>query len=151
MTMCSRWHIKGDCYDTCPHAITHMLGNKVPPNQKADFLIFMKEYKECVANNNKDWLIGTEPSGVQPPKKPPKSSVPKTIPLHFDFEYKPLSAHMIPMFLPQVPLNNLCHQQWASWKITTEPEGPSPWLPSTTATATKRQETASKKLAMRQH
>jgi hypothetical protein len=48
------WHIKGDCYNTCPHAISHMPENKVPPKQKADFLTFMKECRECVANNKKD-------------------------------------------------------------------------------------------------
>jgi hypothetical protein len=54
---------------------------------------------------------------------------------------------MIPIqiFLPQVPLNNHSHPQQASWKITTEPEGPSPWLPSATLTTMKRQDTAKPK------
>jgi hypothetical protein len=52
--MCVRWHIKGDCYNTYPRAISHVPGHKVPPKQKADFLGFMKECREFIANNKKD-------------------------------------------------------------------------------------------------
>ncbi len=135
--MCARWHIKGDCYNTCPCAISHIPGHKVPPKQKADFLSFMKECRECITNNKKDWLIGLGLSGVRPPKKPPESNIPKTISLPFEFKYKTLSAQMIPTFLPQVPLSNLCLPQWASWRITPESENPSPWLPLTTTAAAK--------------
>jgi hypothetical protein len=52
--MCARWHIKGDCYDTCPRAISHVPGNKVPPKHKAIFLTFIVECRECIANGKKD-------------------------------------------------------------------------------------------------
>jgi hypothetical protein len=29
--MCARWHIKGDCFDTCLRAISHVPGVNVPP------------------------------------------------------------------------------------------------------------------------
>jgi hypothetical protein len=52
--MCARWHINGDCYDTCPCAISHVPGNKVPPKQKVNFLTFMAECRECVTTDKKD-------------------------------------------------------------------------------------------------
>jgi hypothetical protein len=62
--MCARWHIKGDCYNTCPCTISYVPGHKVPPKQKTDFLSFMKECRECIANNKKDSLTGSGPRGV---------------------------------------------------------------------------------------
>jgi len=43
--MCARWHIKvkGDCFNTCQHAISHIPCYKVPPKQKKDFLTAMGE------------------------------------------------------------------------------------------------------------
>ena len=52
--MCARWHIKGDCYNTCTCAISHVPCNKVPPKQKADFLTFMGECREYFATSKKD-------------------------------------------------------------------------------------------------
>jgi hypothetical protein len=36
-------------------------------------------------------------------------------------------------------------KSYLSWRITTKPEGPSPWLPSTTTTAAKIPETTKQK------
>jgi hypothetical protein len=47
---------------------------------------------------------------------------------------------MIPKFLPNGPISDT--RQRVSWKITTEPEGPSPWLPLTNAKSKVRPETA---------
>ena len=47
---------------------------------------------------------------------------------------------MIPKFLPNGPISDT--RERVSWKITTEPEGPSPWLPSTNAKSKVRPETA---------
>ena len=47
---------------------------------------------------------------------------------------------MIPKFLPSGPISDT--RERISWKITTEPEGPSPWLPSTNAKSKVRPETA---------
>jgi len=52
--MCARWHIKGDCFDTCQRAISHVPCSKVPPKQKKDFLIFMGECRACVNPDKKD-------------------------------------------------------------------------------------------------
>jgi hypothetical protein len=51
--MCARWHIKGDCFDSCPHALSHILGSKVTPKQKEDFLTFMKKCRESPPIENK--------------------------------------------------------------------------------------------------
>ena len=48
---------------------------------------------------------------------------------------------MIPKFLPNGPISDT--RERVSWKITTEPEGPSPWLSSSNANKSKvRPETA---------
>ena len=47
---------------------------------------------------------------------------------------------MIPKFLPNGPISDT--RERVSWKITTEPEGPSPWLPSTNTKSKVRPETA---------
>ena len=52
--LCARWYIKGDCYDTCPRAISHVPCSKVPPMQKEDFLTLMRECRECIATNKTD-------------------------------------------------------------------------------------------------
>jgi hypothetical protein len=41
--MCARWHIKGNCFDTCPCALSHVPGSKITPKQKKAFLGFMKK------------------------------------------------------------------------------------------------------------
>jgi hypothetical protein len=41
--MCARWHIKGDCFDTCPCILSHIPGSKITPKQKEAFLGFMKK------------------------------------------------------------------------------------------------------------
>ena len=47
---------------------------------------------------------------------------------------------MIPKFLPNGPISDT--KQRVSWRITTEPEGPSPWLPSSNAKSKDISETA---------
>jgi hypothetical protein len=44
--MCARWYIKGDCFDTCPRALSHIPGSKIAPKQKEAFLGFMKKCRE---------------------------------------------------------------------------------------------------------
>jgi hypothetical protein len=67
--MCVRWHIKGDCYDNCSGAISHVLKDNIPAEKKANFLTFIKECREAAKKN--DCLLGLEPSSVRPPEKPP--------------------------------------------------------------------------------
>ena len=59
----ARWHIKCDCYDNCPHAISHVLKENSPSEKKANFLIFMKKCREIAKKN--DGLLGLEPSSIQ--------------------------------------------------------------------------------------
>jgi hypothetical protein len=57
--MCARWHIKGDCFNTCPCALSHVPGSKIMPKQKEAFLGFMKRCQESppvVATNKRDDL-----------------------------------------------------------------------------------------------
>jgi hypothetical protein len=51
--MCARWHIKGDCFDSCPHALSHIPGIPVTSKQKDDFLTFMKKCRELPPVENK--------------------------------------------------------------------------------------------------
>ena len=51
--MCARWHIKGDCFDSCPRALSHVPGSKVTNKQKGDFIAFMNKCRECPPNENK--------------------------------------------------------------------------------------------------
>ncbi len=51
--MCARWHIKGDCFGSCPHALSHIPGSAVTPKQKEDFLTFMKKCRELPPVKNK--------------------------------------------------------------------------------------------------
>jgi hypothetical protein len=46
--MCARWHIKGDCFDTCPCAFSHIPGSKITPKQKETML---------TQNNWINWFI----------------------------------------------------------------------------------------------
>jgi hypothetical protein len=36
--MCARWHLKGDCYDICTRAVSHVTNNNIPNNKRAKFL-----------------------------------------------------------------------------------------------------------------
>jgi hypothetical protein len=59
--MCARWHIKGDCFDTCPRALSHVPGSRITPKQKEAFLGFMKKCRESppiVKANKRDDLGG---------------------------------------------------------------------------------------------
>jgi hypothetical protein len=31
--MCTRWHLKGDCYDNCLRVISHVTNDKIPDNK----------------------------------------------------------------------------------------------------------------------
>ena len=146
VNMCAGCHIKGNCYDTCPRAISHVPCNKVPTKQKTDFLTFVGGGAESVLQSTRKIdTSGWGPIGIRPPDKPPERDVLKSIPLPFDFKFKSLSSQMIPKPLPQGPLSDLGLPRRVSWGTTTEPEGPSPWLPSTTTTVAKRPETAKQK------
>ena len=138
--MCARWHIKGDCFDTCPCTLSHVPGSKITPKQKEAFLGFMKKCRESppVIEANKrdnlgrkrDRLLGLEPSSVRPPGKPPDSSTP----LPFEFKYKPLCARTT-LSVPPISSSNLSLPPQTSVRVTNEPAGPSPWLhPSSSAT-----------------
>ena len=120
-------------FDTCQRVISHVSCSKDPPKQKKDFLTFMGECRLCVIPDKKDWLIRLGPRSIWITKKPPERKIEKKIPLPLDFKFRPLSLRMIPTFLPYGPLSDIEHQ--VSWRIMTEPEGPSPWLPSTKISA----------------
>ncbi len=81
--MCNRWHVKGDYYDNCPCATSHVSKENTPAEKRANLLTFMKKCREVAKKN--DWLIGSESSSVQPPEKPP-SKIP---PLPFKFKFCP--------------------------------------------------------------
>jgi hypothetical protein len=49
--MCAHWHIKGDCYDNCARAVSHMSKDNIPSNKRESFLTFMKGCRiECKKN-----------------------------------------------------------------------------------------------------
>jgi hypothetical protein len=50
--MCARWHIKGDCFDNCARAISHVSKQKIPPDKKADFLTFMSKCREAAKKSD---------------------------------------------------------------------------------------------------
>jgi hypothetical protein len=39
--MCARWHLKGNCFDNCSRAISHVMNDKFPDNKRAAFLTFL--------------------------------------------------------------------------------------------------------------
>ncbi len=45
--MCARWHIKGDCFDNCVRAISHVSKEKILADKKADFLTFMSKCRKA--------------------------------------------------------------------------------------------------------
>ena len=49
--MSVRWHIKGDCYDNCARAISHVSKDKIPADRKADFLTFMSKCRAAKPEN----------------------------------------------------------------------------------------------------
>ncbi len=51
--MCACWHIKGDCFDSCPCTLSHIPGSAVMLKQKEDFLTFMKKCRELPPVKNK--------------------------------------------------------------------------------------------------
>jgi hypothetical protein len=81
--MCARWNIKGNCYNNCLRVASHVMKDKIPGDKKANMLTFMKKCCKVAKKSNR--LIGPEPSGVQPPTKPPD----KCLLLPFEFELQP--------------------------------------------------------------
>ncbi len=70
--MCARWHLKGNWYNNCSRAISHIRNNKIPDNTQAALLTFLTKCRKEIAKK-KDWLLGSRPSSIRPPKKPPTS------------------------------------------------------------------------------
>jgi hypothetical protein len=50
--MCTRWHIKGNCYDNCARVTSHVTKDKIPANKKAGFLTFMKKCRKAAKISN---------------------------------------------------------------------------------------------------
>jgi hypothetical protein len=50
--MCTRWHIKGNCYDNCARVISHITKDKIPADKKAGFLFFMKKCRGAAKTSN---------------------------------------------------------------------------------------------------
>jgi hypothetical protein len=50
--MCARWHIKGDCFDNCAQAISHVPKQKIPADKKAEFLTFMSKCREAAKKSD---------------------------------------------------------------------------------------------------
>ena len=46
--ICTRWHIKGDCFNNCTHKASHITKEKMPLEKKALFLAFMKKCRICL-------------------------------------------------------------------------------------------------------
>jgi hypothetical protein len=51
--MCAHWHIKGDCYDYCSRAISHITKENNPNNKKKVYLTFMASCREECKKNKK--------------------------------------------------------------------------------------------------
>jgi hypothetical protein len=51
VNMCTRWHIKGDCFDNCSRKESHVGKDKIPADKKASFLTYMS--KCCKAAKSK--------------------------------------------------------------------------------------------------
>jgi hypothetical protein len=50
--ICTRWHIKGNCYDNSSRAISHVSKENISTKKKANFLTFMKKCGEAAEKNN---------------------------------------------------------------------------------------------------
>jgi hypothetical protein len=50
--MCTRWHIKGNCYDNCLRAISYVSKENIATEKKSNFLIFMTKCRKAVNKNN---------------------------------------------------------------------------------------------------
>jgi hypothetical protein len=51
--MCARWHIKGDCYDNCAQAVSHVFKDNILNDKRELFLTFMKGCRnECKKNKS---------------------------------------------------------------------------------------------------
>jgi hypothetical protein len=44
--MCASWHLKGDCYNNCARAVSHVTTNNIPDNKQAEFLTFLSKCRE---------------------------------------------------------------------------------------------------------
>ncbi len=42
VTMCTCWHIKGNCYNNCAQAVSHVSKDNIPNIKRELFLTFMK-------------------------------------------------------------------------------------------------------------
>jgi hypothetical protein len=73
INMCTRWHIKGDCFDDCSRKESHVGKDKIPADKKANFLTYMSKCHKAAKGN---LLLGSEPSGVRPPPKPLDARMP---------------------------------------------------------------------------
>jgi hypothetical protein len=47
--MCARWHLKGDCYDNCARAVSHMMNKNIPDKKRAEILTFLSKCREEIA------------------------------------------------------------------------------------------------------
>jgi hypothetical protein len=47
--MCTRWHLKGDCYDNCARAVSHVTNNNIPDNKRAEFFTFLSKCRKEIA------------------------------------------------------------------------------------------------------
>ncbi len=83
--MCARRHLKGDCYNNCARAISHVTNDNIPDKKRAEFFTFLSKCREEIAKKKSSWLLGLELSGIWPPKKPPD------LPFVFDLNKKPLN------------------------------------------------------------
>jgi hypothetical protein len=47
--MCPRWHLKGDFYNNCSRAVSHVTNNNIPDNKLAEVLTFLSKCREEIA------------------------------------------------------------------------------------------------------
>jgi hypothetical protein len=47
--MCTRWHLKGDFYDNCARAVSHVTNNNIPDKKRAEFLTFLSKCRKEIA------------------------------------------------------------------------------------------------------
>ncbi len=44
--MCARWDLKGDCYDNCVRAVSHVTHENIPDKKQEEFLTFLSKCRE---------------------------------------------------------------------------------------------------------
>jgi hypothetical protein len=44
-----RWHLKGDYYDNCARAVSHMMNDNIPDKKQAEFFTFLSKCGEEIA------------------------------------------------------------------------------------------------------